>query len=108
MPVFSLLEHWFESDITTGLLRNQTTQFNFSWIANVGVDIYKVTKSQRHAKMKQNLSIVAAKYQLLKCRGRYRLNVANAFLQVLFNKRFKLQKEQLGINENNMTFRRIS
>jgi hypothetical protein len=24
---FSLLEHWFESDITTGLLRNQTTQF---------------------------------------------------------------------------------
>jgi outer membrane protein len=27
------------------------------------------------------------------------LNVANAFLQVLFNKRFKVQKEQLGINE---------
>jgi outer membrane protein len=49
-------------DITTGLLQNKTTQFTSG--ATVGVDIYKVTKSE-HAK-ETNLSIVAAKYQLLK------------------------------------------
>jgi hypothetical protein len=37
MPVLTL-EHWFESDITTGLLRNQTTQFTSAG-ANVGIDI---------------------------------------------------------------------
>lgn len=85
-------------DITTGLLRNQTTQFTSAG-ANVGIDIYKGLQNQNTLR-KANLSIVAAKYQLLKMQEDIALNVANAFLQVLFNKEnLKVQKEQLGINE---------
>lgn len=85
-------------DITTGLLRNQTTQFTSAG-ANVGIDIYKGMQNQ-NALRKANLSIVAAKYQLLKMQEDISLNVANAFLQVLFNKEnLKVQKQQLGINE---------
>ncbi len=85
-------------DITTGLLRNQTTQFTSAG-ANVGVDIYKGLQNQNNLR-KANLSIVAAKYQLLKMQEDLALNVANSFLQVLFNKEnLKVQKEQLAINE---------
>ena len=85
-------------DITTGLLQNQTTQFTSAG-ANVGIDIYKGLQNQNTLR-KANLSIVAAKYQLLKMQEDIALNVANAFLQVLFNKEnLKVQKEQLGINE---------
>ncbi|MFV7234436.1 TolC family protein [Flavobacterium sp. ZB4R12] len=85
-------------DITTGLLRNQTTQFTSAG-ANVGVDIYKGLQNQNNLR-KANLSIVAAKYQLLKMQEDVALNVANSFLQVLFNKEnLKVQKEQLAINE---------
>jgi len=89
-------------DITTGLLRNQTTQFTSAG-ANVGVDIYKGLQNQNTLR-KANLSIVAAKYQLLKMQEDIALNVANAFLQVLFNKEnLKVQKEQLGINQKQYT-----
>lgn len=85
-------------DITTGLLRNQTTQFTSAG-ASVGVDIYRGLQNQNTLR-KANLSIVAAKYQLLKMQEDVALNVANAYLQVLFNKEnLKVQKEQLGINE---------
>jgi outer membrane protein len=85
-------------DITTGLLRNQTTQFTSAG-ANVGVDIYKGLQNQNTLR-RANLSVVAAKYQLLKMQEDIALNVANAFLQVLFNKEnLKVQQEQLSINE---------
>ncbi len=89
-------------DITTGLLRNQTTQFTSAG-ANVGVDIYKGLQNQNTLR-KANLSIVAAKYKLLKMQEDVALNVANAFLQVLFNKEnLKVQNEQLAINEKQYT-----
>ncbi len=85
-------------DITTGLLRNQTTQFTSAG-ANVGIDIYRGLQNQNTLR-KANLSIVAAKYQLLKMQEDIALNVANAFLQVLFNKEnLKVQQEQLAINQ---------
>jgi outer membrane protein len=85
-------------DITTGLLRNQTTQFT-SLGANVGVDIYKGMQNQNTLR-KANLSIVSSKYKLVKMQEDIALNVANAFLQVLFNKEnLKVQQEQLSINE---------
>jgi outer membrane protein len=85
-------------DITTGLLRNQTTQ-QTGVGANVGVDIYKGLRNQNTMR-RAKLSIVASKYQLLKMQEDIALNVANAFLQVLFNKEnLKVQKEQLAINE---------
>ena len=89
-------------DITTGLLQNQTTQFTSAG-ANVGIDIYRGLQNQNNLR-KANLSIVAAKYQLEKMQEDVALNVANAFLQVLFNKEnLKVQKEQLGINEKQFT-----
>ena len=85
-------------DITTGLLQNKTTQFTSAG-ANVGIDIYSGLQNQNTLR-KANLSIVAAKYQLVKMKEDVALNVANAFLQVLFNKEnLKVQKEQLRINE---------
>lgn len=85
-------------DITTGLLRNQTTQFTGVG-ANASVDIYKGLQNQNTMR-RANLSIVASKYRLLKMQEDIALNVANAFLQVLFNKEnLKVQKEQLAINE---------
>ena len=89
-------------DPTTGLLRNQTTQYS-SIGAGVGVDIYKGMQNQ-NALRKANLSILAAKYQLTKMQEDIALNVANAFLQVLFNKEnLKVQQEQKAINEQQLS-----
>ncbi|WP_395048603.1 TolC family protein [Flavobacterium sp.] len=88
-------------DPTTGLLRNQTTQYS-SMGAGVGFDIYKGMQNQ-NALRKANLSIIAAKYQLTKMQEDVALNVANAFLQVLFNKEnLKVQQEQLIINNKQL------
>ncbi len=88
-------------DITTGLLRNQTTQFTSAG-ASLGVTIYNGLQNQNLLR-RANLSIVASKYQLLKMQEDVALNVANAFLQVLFNKEnLKVQQEQLAINEKQL------
>ena len=85
-------------DITTGLLQNQTTQFTSAG-ANVGIDIYRGLQNQNNLR-KANLAIIASKYQLIKMQEDVALNVANAFLHVLFNKEnLKVQKVQLEINE---------
>lgn len=85
-------------DLTTGLLTNQTTQFTSAG-ANVGIDIYKGLQNQNNLR-KANLSILAAKYQLLKMQEDIALNVANAYLQVLFAKEnLKVQEEQLNISK---------
>lgn len=89
-------------DITTGLLRNQTTQFTSAG-AGVGIDIYKGLQHQNTLR-RANLSIIAAKYQLTKMKEDVALNVANAFLQVLFNKEnLKVQIEQKANNEKQFT-----
>ncbi|HEY4616975.1 MAG TPA: TolC family protein [Flavobacterium sp.] len=88
-------------DITTGLLQNKTTQFTSAG-ASVGVDIYRGLQNQNTLR-KANLAIVASKYQLLKMQEDIALNVANAFLQVLFSKEnLKVQKDQLAINEKQL------
>ncbi|HBK84218.1 MAG TPA: transporter [Flavobacterium sp.] len=88
-------------DITTGLLRNQTTQFT-SASASVGIDIYKGLKNLNTLRL-ANLSKVATQYQLLKMKEDITLNVVNAFLQILFNQEnLKVQLEQLNISENQL------
>lgn len=88
-------------NITTNLLENQTTQFT-SLGANVGIDIYKGLQNQ-HRFRKSKLAIIAAQYQLAKMKDDIGLNVANAFLQILFNKEsLKVQKDQLSISEKQM------
>jgi outer membrane protein len=88
-------------DPTTGILRNQTTQFS-TMGATVGFDIYKGMQNQNTLR-RANLSIIAAKYQLTKMQEDVALNVANAFLQVLFNKEnLKVQLEQKANNEKQL------
>lgn len=84
-------------NITTGLLENQTTQFTAAGV-NIGLNLYKGLQNQNELR-RSNLSILAAQYQLSKIKDDVSLNVANAFLQILFNKEnLKVQKEQLTLN----------
>ncbi|MGA9637989.1 TolC family protein [Flavobacterium sp.] len=88
-------------DITTGILQNKTTQFT-SVSGSVGIDIYKGLQNQNNLR-KANLSIIAAQYQLVKMKEDIGLNVANGYLQVLFNiENLKVQKEQLRIDEEQL------
>ena len=85
-------------DVTTGILRNQTTQYSSVGI-NAGVDIYKGLQNQNTMR-KAKLTIIASQYQLLKMQEDISLNVASAFLQILSNKEdLKVKKEQLTIDE---------
>jgi outer membrane protein len=89
-------------NITTGLLENQTTQFTSAGI-NSSVDIYNGLQNQNRLR-RANLSKVAAQYQLDKMKDDVSLNIANAYLQILFNKEtIKVQKEQLSNNEKQET-----
>ena len=85
-------------DVTTGILRNQTTQYSSVGL-NAGVDIYKGLQNQNTMR-RAKLSIIASRYQLLKMQEDISLNVASAFLQILSNKEdLKVKKEQLTIDE---------
>lgn len=89
-------------DITTGLLQNKTTQFTSAG-ASIGVDIYKGLQNQNTLR-RARLSLIAAQYQLTKMQEDIALNVANAFLQVLFNKEnLKVQIVQMKINEKQLS-----
>jgi outer membrane protein len=80
-------------NITTGLLENQTTQFTSAGL-NVGIDIFKGLQNINQLR-KSNLTIIAAKYQLTKMQEDISLNVANAYLQILFSKEnLKVQQQQ--------------
>lgn len=85
-------------NITTGLLENQTTQFTSAGL-NSNITIYNGLQNQNKLR-KANLSIIAAQYQLSKMKDDIGLNVANAYLQILFNKEnLKVQNEQLAYDE---------
>ncbi len=81
-------------NITTGLLENQTTQFTSAGL-NANVVIYNGLQNQNRFR-RANMAIIASQYQLLKMKDDVSLNVANAFLQILFNKEnVKILNEQL-------------
>lgn len=85
-------------DVTTGILRNQTTQYSSVGLS-AGVDIYKGLQNQNTMR-KAKLTIISSQYQLLKMQEDISLNVASAFLQILSNKEdLKVKKEQLTIDE---------
>ncbi|MDR7209189.1 TolC family protein [Flavobacterium piscis] len=76
----------------------QTTQYT-SLGVNAGVDIFKGLQNQNTYR-RTKLSIIASQYQLVKMQEDIALNVANAFLEILFNKEnLKVKKEQLAIDE---------
>jgi outer membrane protein len=81
-------------NITTGLLENQTTQFTSAGV-NVGIDIYNGLQNLNRLR-RANLAIISSQYQVLKMQEDIALNVANAYLQILFNKEnLKVQEQQL-------------
>lgn len=88
-------------DITTGLLRNQTTQYTNVGV-NAGIDIYKGLQNQNRLR-RANLSIISTQYQLTKMQEDVSLNVVNAYLQIIFNKEnLKVQQEQLNYESKQM------
>ncbi|OXG07349.1 outer membrane protein [Flavobacterium araucananum] len=85
----------------TNIATTQTTQYS-SLGVNAGVDIYKGLQNQNNYR-KAKLSIIASQYQLLKMQEDISLNVANAFLEILFNKEnLKVKKEQLSIDQKRL------
>jgi outer membrane protein len=88
-------------NITTGLLENQTTQFTSAGL-NSNIDVYNGMQNQNRLR-KANLALLASTYQLSKMQDDVSLNIANSFLQILFNKEnLKVQKEQLSNNEKQL------
>ena len=85
------------TNITTNLLENQTTQFTSANL-NANVDIFKGLQNVNQLR-KANLAIIASQYQLTKMQEDIALNVANAYLQILFNKEnLKVQTQQKLLN----------
>ncbi|KAF2329458.1 TolC family protein [Flavobacterium daemonense] len=88
-------------DVTTGVLRNQTTQYSSVGL-NAGVDIYRGLQNQNTYR-RTKLAIIASQYQLLKMQEDISLNVANAFLQILgYKEDLKIKTEQLAIDEKRL------
>jgi outer membrane protein len=88
-------------NITTGLLENQTTQFTSAGV-NANIVIYNGLQNINRLR-RANLSILSAQYQLSKMKDDISLNVANSFLQILFNREnLKVQQNQLANNEKQL------
>ena len=71
-------------NVTTGVLQNQTTR-NFSANATLGVTIFNGLSNLRQAQ-RAKLSRLAAQYNLEQIKDNTALFVANAYLEILFNK----------------------
>jgi outer membrane protein len=88
-------------NITTGLLENQTIQFTSASL-NSSIDIYNGLQNQnrlRRAKLAQTASL----YQLSKMQDDISLNIANLYLEILFNKEnLKVQQNQLANDEKQL------
>lgn len=92
------------TDVTTGVLRNQTTQTTSGGISS-GIVIYGGL--QNHNQLRRaDLSILASRYQLDKIKDDISLNVINAYLQVLFGKEavnVALPQLEISIEQLNRT-----
>ncbi len=82
-------------NITTGLLENQTTQFTSASLSS-NITIYNGLQNINRLH-RTKLAQLAAQYQLTKMQDDISLFVANAFLEILFNKEnLKVQQLQLA------------
>ncbi|WP_396140822.1 TolC family protein [Flavobacterium sp.] len=88
-------------NITTGLLENQTIQFTAANLSS-NIAIYNGLQNQnrlRRAKLAQTASL----YQLSKMQDDISLNIANSYLEILFNKEnLKVQQNQLANDEKQL------
>ena len=81
-------------NITTGILEDVTTQFT-SMGASLGLDMYKGLQNVNHLH-RANLNILAQQYRLDDMKDDVMLLVANAYLQVKFNKE-QVRAQQLQV-----------
>lgn len=88
-------------NITTGLLQNQTTQFTSIGV-NSNINIFNGLQNI-YGLYRANLDILTSQYQLDKMRDDISLFVANAYLQILFNKeRKKVVASQMEVTQVNL------
>ena len=88
-------------NITTGLLENQTIQYTSASL-NSSIDIYKGMQNQNRL-IKAKISQLAGQYQLTKMQDDISLYVANAYLDILFNREnLKVQQAQLAYAEKQL------
>ncbi len=88
-------------NITTGLLENVTTQFT-SLGLNSNVDIYRGMRNV-NTLHRANLAILANQYQMDGMKDDTALAVANAYLQILFNReQLKVLKGQNALTKENL------
>ena len=88
-------------NITTGLLENVTTQFS-SMSVGMGLDIYNGLQNINRLH-RANLSLLARQYQLADIADNVSLLVANAYLQVMFNREILgVQKAQLEVSKEEL------
>jgi outer membrane protein len=85
-------------NITNGLIENLTTQFS-SFGGNVGVTIFNGRQNINQL-ARANLNLIAGQYQLDDMKDDISLFVANAFLQVKFNRELaQVQRYQLELTQ---------
>ncbi|MCV6629658.1 MAG: TolC family protein [Flavobacteriaceae bacterium] len=88
-------------NITTGLLENLTTQFSSGGL-NASIDIFNGLQNVNRLK-KARLAAEASQYQLDNIKDDIALNVANSFLQVLFNREsLNAAKAQYEVTKQNL------
>ena len=88
-------------NITTGLIENLTTQFSSIGV-NMGVNLYNGGVNFNRL-YRANLTLLARQYQLEDMTDDIKLFVANAYLQIMFNREiFQVQKLQLEITKKEL------
>ena len=88
-------------NITTGLLENQTTPFTSAGI-NVGVTVFNGLQNINRLR-RSNLNLLASQYRLQDMKDDISLAVANAYLQILFNREtLNVQKSLYAITEQDL------
>lgn len=88
-------------NITTGLLENQTTQFTSARLS-VGVTIFAGLRNVNRLR-RSNLNLLASQYRLDDIKDDISLNVANSYLQVLFNREtLNVQRSQYAITQQDL------
>ena len=88
-------------NITNGLIENLTTQFS-SFGGNIGVTVFNGRQNINQLS-RANLSIIARQYQLDDMKDDISLFVANAYLQVMFNKELaQVQRYQMELTQEDL------
>jgi outer membrane protein len=88
-------------NITTGILENTTTQFT-SMGGSLNVDVFKGFQNVNQM-YRANLNLLAQQYKLADMTDDIMLFVANAYLQVMFNRElYQVQQQQIQITKTDL------